>query len=440
MEIDEPIMKFKSKIIFCADDFTGASDALATLARSGLRARLYLKSPSLKNNPEIAELDAVGLATALRSMDKNSGQLAMQKIGSELSLLDGDFYHFKICSTFDSANKVGNIGVVSAEFAKQIDAKWTAFIGGQPSLGRFCVFGNLFATADTTDIYRIDRHPLMMRHPITPMNESDMRLHLQQQYGGQIGLINFTEYSQDTASLETKLLKRIANGESRTLFDVSCADDLLIIGKLIRRISRKLKVLCVGASSVSESLILSERIKSAQKINNLQMSNRQGLPVLAVAGSRSKTTSQQVERAKYYTKIVLKPEIFSDDGNAVKTLIEDCCKILRQQKHVLIYTLADTNYGVSSHEMARITAKIVDKILNQSQIGFLTIAGGDTASLVIQCLNFDCLSYISDFDRGAPVMQGHLQGHSLDGVPMVLKGGQMGSIGFFDSIVDFINK
>ena len=50
------------------DDFTGASDTLATLAEAGLKALLFLDVPSAPQLAAAGPLDAVGIAGAARSM------------------------------------------------------------------------------------------------------------------------------------------------------------------------------------------------------------------------------------------------------------------------------------------------------------------------------------------------------------------------------------
>ena len=57
--------------------------------------------------------------------------------------------------------------------------------GGQlPPLGRYCVFGNLFARmgiASAGAIYRLDRHPSMESStPSRPLMRGDLRVHLVQ--------------------------------------------------------------------------------------------------------------------------------------------------------------------------------------------------------------------------------------------------------------------
>ena len=55
--------------------------------------------------------------------------------------------------------------------------RWSPMIVGAPRLARYQVFGNLFAAVDGVG-YRLDRHPTMSRHPVTPMDEADLRVHL----------------------------------------------------------------------------------------------------------------------------------------------------------------------------------------------------------------------------------------------------------------------
>lgn len=56
------------------------------------------------------------------------------------------------------------------------------------------MFGNLFAAggiASGAEVYRLDRHPVMNRHPVTPMGESDLVRHLALQTDRSIDLIDF---------------------------------------------------------------------------------------------------------------------------------------------------------------------------------------------------------------------------------------------------------
>lgn len=429
-------MSCKPHIVFCADDFTGASDTLATLSKAGLNTRLYLQPPSLDKNPELSTLDAIGLATSLRSKAVESSTAEMAKIASALALLNADFYHYKVCSTFDSSTNTGNIAIPCATFALAIDARWTAIIGGQASLKRYCIFGHLYAKATDEAVYRIDRHPLMMQHPITPMTESDLRLHLQSQGMADVGLVSYTDYSSPFDTLAEQLNVRIQSGETHTLFDVSCDEDLLVIGQLLHHLAARHKVLCIGASSVAEAL--ANNVGSQQSITQ----KRQVIskPVLAIAGSRSPATARQIQSATCFKKITLGPDVVTGDVALIKNLARSCIAHLERGNHLLLHLEAKSRYSLSSQQLASWMAELIEDIVSADVSGLLTIAGGDTSSLALERLGPDSLSFVEHFDKGAPLIQAHSNKQHLNELPMILKGGQMGALDFFDQTVRWCEK
>ena len=68
--------------------------------------------------------------------------------------------------------------------------------GRAPPLRRYTVFGNHFAAAGD-EMFRLDRHPTMSRHPVTPMHEADLRVHLSRQTQANIGLMSLPELAGD---------------------------------------------------------------------------------------------------------------------------------------------------------------------------------------------------------------------------------------------------
>src|SRR6185312_7691392 len=96
-------------IVFVGDDFTGASDTLATLARGGLKTRLYTRFPD--RVPD--DLDAIGIATELRAMTPEEARGVAEELAPKIAALGARITHFKICSTFDSSPATGNICAVA---------------------------------------------------------------------------------------------------------------------------------------------------------------------------------------------------------------------------------------------------------------------------------------------------------------------------------------
>ena len=54
------------------------------------------------------------------------------------------------------------------------------------------------------------------------------------------------------------------------------------------------------------------------------------------------------------------------------------------------------------------------------------VAGGDTSSWILRALDVWGLSFVGHLAPGAALCRAHSAGASLDGIEMMLKGGQMG--------------
>lgn len=417
--------------VFCADDFTGACDTLATLVRRGHNARLYLRCPGAEGYSEADDLDAMGVAAPLRSMPRDDAVERMRRIAMDLVSIGASFYHLKICSTFDSASHTGNIAAIADVFAENIGAAWTAVIGGQPSLGRYCLFGNLFAAVDGV-VHRIDRHPVMRAHPVTPMDESDLRLHLRRQGWKQVGLVPFTTYQDGVSKVIDVIQQRLASGERQTLFDVSCANDLAVIGAALRYFAGRRTILCVGASSVVEALY-SHDVAMAGDCTVSGAAPPFTGPVFAFAGSRSSVTAAQVKRASLYEKVPVTPAALGTASDRTR-IVEYCRDRLADGANVLAYLVDAPVAEQDGQVLAGATAELIKAVLVGDRVGCLAIAGGDTSSVAVERLGIVSLSFLADFDRGVPLACAHAGNH-LDKLPVVLKGGQMGSPDFFDALL-----
>ncbi len=151
-------------LTYYGDDLTGSTDVMEALSLGGVDTVLFLRIPDEALLSRFADCRAVGLAGTSRSespqwMDENLTP-ALQWLRS----LDGAVCHYKVCSTFNSSPTVGNIGR-AIEIGRRVFEQGTVpIVVGAPQLRRYTAFGNLFA-AYRGVIYRIDRHPVMSRHP-----------------------------------------------------------------------------------------------------------------------------------------------------------------------------------------------------------------------------------------------------------------------------------
>lgn len=393
------------RYIFVADDFTGASDTLATLRRAGLKARLYLEAPTCE---EVADLDAFGIATAARSMGQQALAKEMQRIGHQLLPHQPDILHLKVCSTFDSSPNTGNIATAVNALSEQLKPTTTLIVGGQPSLGRYCIFGNLFAKSADGQIYRIDHHPVMQQHPVTPMQEADLRRHFSHMGLANVQLLNRIALHTDDALPSTPVL-----------CDTLDTNDLKRIGERFR--SALTPQLWVGASSVVEAIYPNHQA--------LEPPSSLPGPLLVFAGSRSSVTAAQVAATHNMTKVTISARQLAHQSHVE---YEQIVSLLREGQATLAVLDEDTTHGLTALDIAQYSAKLIASLIRSNSIGTLLIAGGDTSSLAIRHLAPQSIDYIGPLEAGVPVCAANFaDGYQL---PVIMKGGQMGSVTLFDRV------
>ena len=185
-----------ARLAFYGDDFTGSTDALEVLAFAGLNCALFLKAPTPSMLGRFGTLDAIGLAGDSRAMTPAEMDAALPAALQALAQLAA-VVHYKVCSTFDSAPAIGSIGRVIEIARRELGTGVVPIVAGNPALGRYCLFGNLFARSGTDGVvYRIDRHPIMRKHPVTPMDEADLSVHIARQAALTIAKLTLAELAR----------------------------------------------------------------------------------------------------------------------------------------------------------------------------------------------------------------------------------------------------
>jgi uncharacterized protein YgbK (DUF1537 family) len=416
------------------DDFTGATDTLASLAESGLRTLLFLKLPTPAQRAAAGPLDAIGLAGATRAMAPDAMAAELVAAGHFFATTGIDILHYKCCSTFDSAPHVGSIGAAVRTLRRHFGNDLLPIVGGQPNLGRYCLFGTLFAAAGGDVIHRIDRHPTMKAHPVTPMAEADLRLHLAGQGLERIQSLDYRAY--EAPDIDEALGSRLAERPDAVLMDVSRLADLPIIGRLIWRHAAAAPLLAVGPSGVAQALAAAWPVMRQAGTAPPRPRTRCWGPVLALVGSLSPVTRAQAERASRYTTIAIDAGRLRAEPGHAETLKRQACKALAAGENVMLITRRPVGAAAGARGIAHATAMLLGAIMEAASIARLVIAGGDTASLAVKALDIWGLSYREPLVPGAPLCAAHSDDARLDGLEIVLKGGQMGPQSFFEDIAE----
>ena len=189
----------KLLLTFYGDDFTGSTDALEQLTLAGIRTMLFITPPTRARLARFPGLEAVGVAGMTRSMSPAAMERELRPAFKKLKDLGARHLHYKVCSTFDSSPRVGSIGRVMELGARLCHGPFIPLVVAAPALGRYTIFGQHFARfgiGSHGKIHRLDRHPSISRHPVTPMTEADLRRHLVGQTQMSVALFDILKLAQ----------------------------------------------------------------------------------------------------------------------------------------------------------------------------------------------------------------------------------------------------
>jgi uncharacterized protein YgbK (DUF1537 family) len=335
---------------------------------------------------------------------------------------------------------VGNIGRAIEIGRDVFGLQATPLIVGAPQLKRYTAFGHLFAGYQG-QTYRIDRHPVMSRHPVTPMDEADLRLHLARQTALPIDLVPANLVGSDAAVDQI-----IDAAKGIVLFDVFDLATQLDAGRQLLRLSEKVGPFVAGSSGVSYALV--KALKSAPaRFAALPAVNR----IIAVSGSCSPTTARQITYALAhgFVGIHADPLMLAGDGDAVQRLIAEANQHLGQGRSVLVYTALDPETDRGSgldaipggrHRVGQALGRIARAAIATQGLTRAILAGGDTSSHALGELDIFALTTRLPLPAtpGSPLCAAASTDPALDGLEIAMKGGQVGGDDYFVALRDGI--
>jgi len=445
----DTLLRGQPAVVWYGDDFTGATDTLATVAQAGLRSLLFLDVPTEAQRAKAGPLQAIGIAGAARSLPPAAMAEVLAPVAQFMAASGAPLLHYKCCSTFDSAPHVGSIGAAVTALRKVAVASPAVIVGGQPNIGRFCAFGNLFAQAGPGGaVQRLDRHPTMRHHPVTPMDEADLRLHLAKQGLADIRLLSTRQL--ELAGADTDVLLRWMQAQEGAspvpdalLIDLVHEAQLPQIGALLWARAQQAPLLAVGPSGVEQCLIAGWRqlglLGEVPAANPLAPA--QG-PVLVLVGSLSPVSNQQIAASQQFDKREVDVGRLLAEEGYLSACAAQLAQGLLQGRHTLAHTSrpdqtvdAATTAAVAQRS-AQLLAETLRLMAAQGQpLKRLGIAGGDTSSLATQALGLWGLAFHSTLAPGVTMSVARSDDARIDGLELMLKGGQMGDAQLFDRLV-----
>ncbi len=440
-------------LAYYGDDFTGSTDAMEAMTAAGLPTVLFLEPPTPAQRARFPQARCIGLAGASRSRDPAWMDAHLPAAFDSLAALGAPLLQYKVCSTFDSSPQIGSIGRAIDIGVPRMRGGWSPMVIGAPRLRRYQAFGTLFAAVDGV-AYRLDRHPTMSRHPVTPMGEADLRLHLSRQTARQIELIDLVQLRAGEGPAR---LMRLEGGPAPvTLIDVLDEETLLEAGRLVWE-RRGPGLFTASSSGLQYALAAYWRSRG-------WLPATPSLPVagavdaiLAVSGSCSPVTARQLAWARdhgFHTER-LRIERALDAAQGERE-IERCVRVAAEAvgrgQSVVVFSAegpddpavtgfdaaasaAGLDRAAAAQRVGMALARVMRRGLDTTGVRRAAVAGGDSSGEVTSALAVDALTIVAGLAPGAPLCRCWSADPRRDGLELVLKGGQMGAPSFFADVV-----
>ncbi|RKN44948.1 four-carbon acid sugar kinase family protein [Streptomyces hoynatensis] len=429
---------------FYGDDVTGSTDALAQYHRAGLRSLLLFGTPGAAELRELAaRYDVIGVAGVARSLPTDRME---DEVGPALTALGAAgprLVQYKICSTADSSPEVGSLG-------RAIEIGRTVFgrapvpvLAAQPEFGRYTAFGHHFA-AEAGTVHRLDRQPTMSRHPVTPMTEADLRLHLGRQTSLPIGSFDLTGYELPRDQARIRYLRLLSEAEpapGALVFDAVTQAHLVRAAELI--LAGRSQVYALGSGGLSHGVATRLAPAAAPPapgppgVPRPPGASGAGGPVLVVSGSCAPRTAEQIRHALAHGwhGIPLDPEDGASPA-ALARVRDATLRALARAPGAVVHTalgpLGPARVGPNPLSfIGPALAHLVAEAVAHAGVRRVVVAGGDTAGRVIRALGARSAEIDTLLGPGVALCRLGAAHAPLDGVRILLKGGQAGEADLF---------
>jgi 3-oxoisoapionate kinase len=329
---------------------------------------------------------------------------------------------------------------------------------GVPIIGRYVVFGNHFTTVgDKT--FRLDRHPMMSRHPITPMDEGDLRLHFAKQTNKKMELIDIIQLNKPFDSTSALFDRYIREGNEIILFDTLREEDLLTIGRLIheKAIGQR-PIFAIGSSGLEYAMarywqaagIVTKpaRILPAGPVDRL----------IVISGSAADKTAEQIKCAmdqgfegiRLNAALLIDPQTGQEERNRVVQL---SLQSIREGKSVILFstlgpddaTIPKTKdkmkaLGIDVNEVGKHLGRqqglILRELVETTGLKRVCVAGGDTCSYVLRQMDINSLELLMPITPAAPLCLAFSDNATFEGLQVASKGGQIGAPEYFIQVLN----
>jgi len=426
------------------DDFTGAAAVMEVMTFAGLPAALFLSPPIPEDLARFPGLRAVIVAGTARARSPDWMSHHLPPVYDAIGRLGAPLVHYKVCSTLDSSQEIGSIGRAIDLGLARFPAEIVPVLVAAPPMRRYQCFGHLFA-AGPGGVFRLDRHPVMSHHPVTPMSESHVAAHISRQTTLRTGTLDLESLVSDTAAARA-CVAAVGEGVRVLCLDALDEGDLTRCGRLIWDM-RGPGAFCVGSQGIEYALVAHWRavglLPAAGPVPRLKPVTQMAV----VSGSLSPVTAAQIKWAveNGFVAIPLDTRSVLKGGAAAAateiTAVDAACNAVSKGQSPIVTSDAFRSTGhralstdVVNDRIGGALGRILDAVVARTGLRRAVIAGGDTSGIAVRTLGVTALTALVPTLPGAPICHAHAAAAHLDGLELALKGGQMGDTEFFGKV------
>ena len=445
---------------FYGDDFTGTTSMAETLTSSGVPTVVFVHPPLLSYvKRHFPKARAIGVAGISRSLPTRRLEKTLRPIFQTMKAYRAPLFVYKVCSTFDSSPEVGSIGKAIEVGCEVFSSKFVPVLAASPRFGRYTVFGNHFVSFGE-ESFRLDRHPSMSCHPVTPMGESDLRRHLARQTPLGCGLVDILSITKGKEKAGKQVQNWLEKNARLILFDALSTRQLTTACSVIWEHTEPGKTLfSVGSQDMGYGL--GEEWKRLGLLPALPRTLRGAEsktpgPLLVVSGSCATITGRQIEWALahgYFGISVAVDDLLDLIGRKkeAERIIRDAVSALKEGRSVVIHsavgpddpriskmTRRARDLGISSEKATNLLGetlgRITRKIILASGVRRAILAGGDSSGTIAKFLDVSAIQIGKSFGASAPICYIYSFQPGIDGLQIAFKGGQIGEDEYFDRV------
>lgn len=454
--------KISLLLSFYGDDFTGTTATAEALTLSGVPTVIFAQPPTLSFlQSHFPKVRAVGVAGISRSLPTEELELTLRPIFKKMRSHGAPLFLYKVCSTFDSSPEVGSIGKALEIGRDVFRPEFVPILPAAPRFRRFTLFGHHF-TAFGKEVFRLDRHPSISKHPVTPMDEADLRRHLAKQTTLECGLIPVLTLERGTKQARDQVQDLLTNQIPLILFDTLLERHLKTACSVIWDYTKKGQTLfSVGSQELGYGFAAAWKrlgVLRPDRRSHLERSGREGRPILIVSGSCASVTGRQIEWAvgQNFLEIGIQPQrLFETASRQLETerVAQPAVSALQEGTSVIIHSAVGPkdprisrtkekveSLGLNAQAVTRTLGQALGKlarmIISASGVRRLVLVGGDISGRITPALGIWALQVGRPVGIAGPLCYAYSSYSEIHGLEIALKGGQVGEDDYFGAARD----